>query len=83
MAAITATSLKFTVFGDKNIVTADSTIVADADTWVVPGMSSIDNVILMQKGGTTQGVRITWSGATITFADIAGGAAYTITVIGT
>jgi hypothetical protein len=82
MAAATIANTKFHAAGDMLFVTADLTAVADTNTWVVPGITEIDNIIVTTKtSGTPAYGGVAWSLNTVTF-DMSGTADLTVTAIG-
>ncbi len=66
--ATTVNSVSRSVFGDRNIVTADISITTTGDTWVT-GLSSIDAFSL--TGGSAAVTSATKSGGTIAITSAA------------
>ena len=83
MAALSATSLVFTVWGDKMVVIGSIASIADADTWAVPGMGNVEQVhITKTTAAAAQDIGATRSGATVTFKVESGTPTARVTAIG-
>jgi len=83
MAALTATNLVFTIFGDKQVIIADVATIANNDTWAVPGMGLVEQVHITTTTATAgQFVGATRSGGTVTFKVEGGTPTARVTAIG-
>ena len=82
MAAVTASAPKFTVWGDKNVLTITCASVDDADTFAAGswGFGIIDNCVFTPT--TAVLVVPTFSGTTVTFKVASGSVAGTLTIWG-
>lgn len=82
MAAITAGTEVFDIWGQKRVWTANLTAVANGETLVIP-LGRIDHAWFTPTtaGGGTQ-IGMTWSGSTLTFALEGAALAGTLTAIG-
>jgi len=82
MAAVTAGTEKFDVWGQKRVYTADLTACGNAETLVVP-LGRIDHAWFTPAtaSATTQHA-LTWSGSTITFVMEGAALDGTLTAIG-
>jgi hypothetical protein len=86
MAAATIASTVWHEAGDMQFVTANLTSVADTNTWVVPGLSTVDNLIVtVNASGGAQYTSATWTtsnGVTTVTFKMSGTANLVVTAIG-
>jgi hypothetical protein len=79
MAAVTVANRVDTIFGNKRLIMADISVVANANT-MVTGLQNIDSVIFVPQTAVATGA--TLSGGTITFIIAAGTLAGKLMVVG-